>query len=686
MPSFESPLPYRPDRSTFWPQSFYNLRVDGLPVHSESAADIAAAAANCSTSAFKLSAIGQTNWDNGNGSGYWSDRLPAGTDTSFDSSARRTWVVNQSSPQHVGKHLWFSNLRQQGATKVAGQYTPLSVIAGGDKHAILWSPDSDELMEAILFRADPNFPPECSHQASWDLQSYELPVGANGTNPVGATATRFPVAPLQFCYQDLLDCGTTGDLGHMMGFALDAPGLRNGFVWPARAEDAAASTGLPEGAIIRLKSTFNVAGLATAPLRAMARTLQRHGMVLFDRSSFPNITAVNDPAWPSSTFGDNIFDLTDFERVDISSVATAPWTRNYPLEPPAGTIRVGVTQTSGSVVTKHETPTGQPLGMHRRFVSNWAQKASGSTTRWQVTKEVIDASEANRTIHVSTKTPAWQAVANGNHDAEATTLFTQLRDTYTCCWVSFWHEPENDLDLGSAYTATHWRNMQLRLESLRAAAGADNVLIVPVLIDETIQNGGGSSWVIEDTSKFPLYGIDFYSQNYSTGPLDLRANARFNANISYLTSRGIDVCFPELGGTIGTTGERDPLFLSALINEALDPANRIKAFCWFDDGNNELGGTAGDPSNPASDPDGEVLAVFHAALTADYSYRGGGRRASPSGLIGTIKVTDTTPDVTVPDPDEQVIRRRIAGTWVDMTVKRRVAGQWVTQAVRRITA
>jgi hypothetical protein len=325
--------------------------------------------------------------------------------------------------------------------------------------------------------------------------------------------------------------------------------------------------------------------------------------------------------------------------------------------------------------------------MHRRFVSNWASKSSG--TRWNVTQEVINASAANRTIHVSTKTPNWNAVANGNHDAEATQLFTQLRDTYTCCWVSFHHEPENDLNKGLG-TATDWRNMQLRLESLRAAAGADNVLIVPVLIDETIPNntnGGASAWVINDPTKFPLYGIDFYSQNYSTGPLDLRNNARFQGNISYLTSRGIDVCMPELGGTIGTTGERDPLFLEAFINEALDPANRIKGFCWFDDGNNELGGTTSTgPGDAASDPDGQVLAVFHEALVADYSYRGGGRRASPTGLIGTIKVTDTTPDVVVPDPDEQVIRRRIAGTWTDMRLKKYVNGTWVTQAVRRITA
>ena len=60
--------------------------------------------------------------------------------------------------------------------------------------------------------------------------------------------------------------------------------------------------------------------------------------------------------------------------------------------------------------------------------------------------------------------------------------------------------------------------------------------------------------------------------------------------------------------------------------------------------------------------------------------------AFKAGEIDSIRVTDTTPDVTVPTDDEMVVRKRIAGQWVDMVVKKRVDGQWVTQAVRKITS
>ena len=679
MPSFESPLPYRPDRSSFWPEAFYNMRVDGLPVHADSDDEIAFSAA-AATSLFKFSGFNQAAWDGGNSSVYWSDSLPAGTDTSLSSSARRTWISNGGTATHAGKHLWFSGLRQGGATKVFGQYTILSIISQGDKPSVMWSVPSRELVQTAVFRADLNFPPECLHIVTWDLDDYELPNDING-NPSGSSASKIPIPPLQIVYQDLLDCGTTGDLGHMLGFVLYVDAIRAGHVWPARFDDGVAADGLAEGSIIRLKSDFDVAGLATAPLRALARTLQRYGMLLFDRGGHASISGVNDPSWPS-LFGDDVFDLTDFERVDVSSVETASWERLYPLQPPAGTFRVGCAQTSGSVATKHETPTGKPLGMHRRFVSTWGQKASGSATKWQVTKEVEDAWTANRALHVSTKTPNWNAVAIGNHDAEITTLMTQLRDIRSCIWFSAWHEPENDLDAGLG-TATDWRNMQLKFESIRVAVGADNVLIVPTLMTDTIPNGDGADWVITNTNgdgskKFPVYGVDYYSTSFSTGPLDLRANTKWTSNISYLTSRGFDITLPEVGYAINSSGERNPNMLTALLNECQDPANRIVGMCWFDDGTNELGGNS-------SDPDDQVLDVFHTALTASYSYRGGARRGIPAGQVDSIRVTDLNPSITPPTTGEHTLRRRVAGTFVPHTIKKRVNGSWVLQAIRRIS-
>lgn len=662
MPSFESPLPYSPTQP-FWPQSFYFLRVDGLPVHPTSAADLAAAAANNPATKFKFSGFNQSAWNADNQAGYFKDFLPAGTDTSPTSPARRVWFTVNTTATQPGRHLWFPDLRQQNASRVFGQYTIAPTFSRADKHAILWSESSRELVEAIGYRGDR---PDCEHLVSWDLDDYEMGRAANGTTPVGATATRFPVSPLQPNWQDFLDAGTEGDLGHMLGFSLLS--LRSGFRWPARFGDGKASTGLISGSVLRLRASFPVNSLPTAQERVLARTLQRYGMVLFDTGGFPNITAVNDPRWPSG-FGDDLFDFADFDVVDTSSVQIPPFTRRYPLEPPPGTIRIGCTQTSGSVNTKHEVPTGQPLGMHRRFISSWAERGNMVT-------EIRTAAAANRAIHVSTKTPNWAAVANGNHDAEIITLMQQLRDTNVCAWVTFWHEPENDVNQPDTGTAANWRAMQIKFDTIRAQVGADNILVVPVLIDDTIANGAGPDWVIENTTRFPVYGVDLYSQNFSTSPLDLRANPRYNANMDYLLPRGFDVAFPEVGGTIGTTTVRNPNFYNALINEALDPANRIKAICWFDDGNNQLGG-------PTSDPSGGMLAAFHASLVAPYSYRGGARRGTPKGQIDFMRVTTTTPNVTPPPTGTQTIRRRVAGNWLPQILRRRIGGQWVTQTARR---
>ncbi len=511
MPQFETPLPYRPDRTRVWPESFYNLRVDGLPLRSDSTTRItdtfsfhASLPVDPHTNV-RFSPFGQRAWNTGARSNYFVDRLPAGTSVAFNSSARRTWTALNPNAQNSGKHLYFGDLRQQGAYKnlLTGQYEILAVFVRGDKHSLMWSPDSDELVESISYRGDR---PESSHAATFITTDYEMPLGQDLVRKAGSIAPRFPVAPLYFTWQDLVDCGANGDLGHMVGFVME-DGDQN-IVWPARSNDFTRSSGLAEGMVLRLKASFNENQFSRPEMRALARTLKRHGMIVMDRSPIMRIVAPNDPAWPDdvangSAWGNNV-QLTDFEVVDLSSVATAPFTRRYPLEPPAGKIRVGCSQTSGSVVTKHETPTGQPLGMHRRFISSWEARGS-------IVSEIETAARNHRALHLSIKTPAWQAVANGNHDAEINAMWDAIRDTSVCIWMTFWHEPENDLDLGSAYTATHWRNMQLKFEERRVARGATNALIVPVLIDETIQNGHGADWVINDTSKFPLYGIDFYS-------------------------------------------------------------------------------------------------------------------------------------------------------------------------------
>ena len=695
MPRFETPLPYSPDRSRVWPESVYNLRVDGLPTVPDSDAiiqfthDYHASLPDIPHTHVTFQPFGLSNWNTGARSGYFVDRLPAGTSTAFNSPARRTWTALNPDAQHPGKHLYFADLRQQGATKnlLTGEYTILPVFintgpdGGADKHSVMWSPDSDELVESISYRGDR---PESAHATTFITTDYEMPLGADGVRKAGANSPRVPIGPLFFTYQDLVDCGTTGDLGHVIGIA-----MKNGNsaeVWPARANDFELSEGPSLGHILRLRADFDETQFARPENRALIRTLKKHGMMIIDRGPTMRILACSDPTWPTGSTGLNAdwgtkVQILDFEVVDVSSVKTDSFTRSYPLEPPSGTIRIGVTRNDSpapSVRDKFEVPTGLPIGMHRRFKS-WADRLG-------VVAELETASRAGRSVHISFKTPNWAAVAAGNHDTELNALFTAIRDTSVCCWVSFQHEPENDLDLGLG-TAADWQRMQIRINQRRVAVGATNCVVVPILMTYTwnpASNRNPNDWInLLSPANFPLFGVDFYSNVYATNPVNLRNNNEFNTCINDLVARGYDICLPECGGAIGTTNIRPPDLWTAIVNESIDPTNRIKAALWFDiEPTGNLSGI--NRMNGPADPTGALYNRFLESLVADYSYRGGAWRGTPAGVVDSIRVTDISPDVVPPATGEQVIRRKVAGEWVNYSLKRNVGGTWVTQRVKRI--
>jgi len=673
VPEFATPPPYRPNRATVWREAFYNMRVDGLPVRPDSATLTAQTAAFHQTLAephtyVRFGPDGIDKWNRQPQSpemGYFVDRLPEGTSVAFNSPARRNWTINNSNPHHPGRHLYFSGLRQQNATNLFGTYTIASVIGGGDKHAIMWSPESRELVEMIQYRGDRA---EAAHGATYITDDYEMPLGTNGTTPAGAIATRMPVAPLFFTWQDLVDCGTTGDLGHMVGIV-----LKDGdsdYIWPARKSDFIRSDGIAQGMVLRLRDDFDETQFPLEPLRALARTLKRYGAVVFDISNYMQIVAPNDPQWPRTVGNGNDWstnvDITDFEVVDTSSVATPPFTRFYPLEPSPTTIRVGVSGSFASLASKFETPTGQPVPMHRVHIPNWAN-------RNQIAVEIEAASRAGRTLHVSIGTPTWSAVAAGNHDTEINTLFDQIRATETCVWVSFAPNPEATAG-PAGFTAANWRAMQLRFDARRVARNATQALVVPVVSSSTFTSGTPADWVIEDIAKFPLYGVTFASNTFATSPTDLRNNTEWAAFTGYLSSRNIDICVPSVGGT--GTGQRDARFWQAVVTEALDPSNRVRAVCWDDSGNNTLGG--------ATDLSGAVLDAVRNSFTAPTAYRGGGWRGNPTGVIDSIRTLDTVPGVSPPAPGTHNVYRRIAGNWVLQRVRRRTGLTWSTQIVRRV--
>lgn len=730
MPNFASPPPHRPNRSAFWRESFYYLDVSGLPVKADSAATTAAIVSYHSArglgTTLDFRPYGQASWNSGYSSGYYVDSLPAGADPN---TARRTWTVNTPAAQQPGKHLYFANLRQQGATRNAlGQYATVNF---GDRHGVVWSEASDELMECIGYSG---YSSSCMHNATYDLASYTLPMAANGVTPAGAIAPRFPVAPLFFTYQDLVDCGSTGNLGHMIGFVLQD--YMNQRQWPSRGGDGQQTAGPKSGEVIRLRSDFNLASLPNDMMRALARTLQVHGAILFDRGDFPRIVAPNDPLWNTATRAS--FPFSQFECVDLSSVAgptnsirlatttagnlvpvaaftyspksgAAPltvtfngtasadpdgsitsyvwdfgdgasgtgattshtysttgsfsprltvtdnlgssasvgasgWVPRYPLDTPDGLTRFGVSNDSG-VKVKWEDPISTPVSMFRRFFT-WAQATNGN-----MRTEVLNNYTAGRSTWLSFKTPSgtdsWATVAAGTYQAQVDAFLVGLRDTGIAVWLTPYHEPENNVapeapGNGEVLSGTpaEWRAMVRYIEARRKAVGADNVLIVPVLMDYTFESGSGrtiSDWMLPE-SDFPLYGFDPYTNSYGTSPARI-TNTRFNSAVSsMMTTYGKDLAIAECGGQIGSSAVRPPELWEAFAQECVD--HNIKACCWFDVGSNDLA------NQSPGDPTGALYAAMLATFDSAANYNAGRLYTSTPVPGGSVEVSGTPVNVT----------------------------------------
>jgi hypothetical protein len=120
----------------------------------------------------------------------------------------------------------------------------------------------------------------------------------------------------------------------MVGLSLKTYGPN--FQWPARSADGLNATSpVKAGMVFRLKATFDLNTLPAGPLRTLARTLQVHGGIVYDRNlGVPKLTTISDPAWPKGTADlgvvlGNKLPLSALEPVNLTGVAGS-----------AGSIRV----------------------------------------------------------------------------------------------------------------------------------------------------------------------------------------------------------------------------------------------------------------------------------------------------------------------------------------------------------
>jgi hypothetical protein len=440
MPQFETP-PHRPDRSTFWRESIYYARVDELPAKPDSATTMAAAASTqltgspagggppLGTSHIRVHAASQEEWDGGYATYYFSDTLPAGTRaadwyTTWDESL--AYFGGDINFVQGRDHVYFPDLRQEGAVKqidpflgtLFGNYLQYVPVNFGDRHAVCWCEEDRELFECIGYSG---LGPQSQRGATYSLDSYDLPVGANGTTPVSTIVIGIPAAPFMFTYQDLLDCGSTGDLGHMLGFSLT--NYKTGSQWPARNGDGLLASGPVGGEVIRLPADYDLAALPNDQSRAIARTLMKYGAMLYDTGGIPSFLSPNDPQWPLSftnSVGD-IFQLTDFETVDISSISGAPNSIQIvgatppPVPPTAAaswtaddslTVAVSASaSTAGdAAITSYSWDWGDGSADSTGVTSSHTYAAAGTYT---VTLTVTDADDLTDAVVIAVETPAF---------------------------------------------------------------------------------------------------------------------------------------------------------------------------------------------------------------------------------------------------------------------------------------
>lgn len=157
---------------------------------------------------------------------------------------------------------------------------------GVDGYMTVWQPSTDKLWELYRARKEAD-----GWHAEWGgaienvSQSpgyYTQDAWPGAHNRWGSTATSLPVVGGTM----MLDEFEAGEVDHALAFAIPWP-RRDVYAWPAQRTDGSGEGDylIPEGARFRLDPSVDLSTLSMHPVaRMMAEAVQRHGMVLRDRT------------------------------------------------------------------------------------------------------------------------------------------------------------------------------------------------------------------------------------------------------------------------------------------------------------------------------------------------------------------------------------------------------------------
>ena len=269
--------------------SFWNARVDQLPVHPRSAAW---------QNSIGINSVVHPDF----GAGLW-EGSPIGIPYATVSGAQPKVPISfdYAGESDPGPYPFPADVPVEG---------------GSDRHVIVVDTDNCLLYETFDSHLLGNGSWSAGSGARWNLRS-------NALRPAGwtsADAAGLAILPGLVRYEEV----AAGQIDHMVRFT--APRTRRGFVWPAR--HFASSEDDPDlppmGAVFRLRPEVDLSGFSPQA-RVIARALKIHGMILADNGAPWFLSGVPDARWDN----DGLRDLrsltgTDFEAVDMSSLMVDP--------------------------------------------------------------------------------------------------------------------------------------------------------------------------------------------------------------------------------------------------------------------------------------------------------------------------------------------------------------------------
>lgn len=186
----------------------------------------------------------------------------------------------------------------------------------GDRHVLIVEAGRCRLYELYAAWRNPDGSWRAGSGAIFDLASNAL----RPASWTSADAAGLPMLPGLVRYDE----AAAGEIAHALRFT--APQTRGEYTWPARheASSLAGAHYPPMGQRFRLKDAVDVSRFP-ASVRPILAALKRYGMMLADNGSSWFLSGAPDPRWSDDELH-ALHELTgaDFEAVDVSSLVVDP--------------------------------------------------------------------------------------------------------------------------------------------------------------------------------------------------------------------------------------------------------------------------------------------------------------------------------------------------------------------------